>query len=134
VPSADYTEPRVLPADDDLSRAASVLNEAARPALLIGQGALGATDEVIAVSERLGAGVAKALLGKAALPDNLPWVTGSIGMLGTRASWELMQHCDALLMVGSSFPYPDFLPEPARARGVQIELDGRLAGCAIRPR
>ena len=127
-PSADFTAPRVVPADHDLQRAADLLNAAERPALLVGQGALHATDDVIAVAERLGAGVAKALLGKAAVPDDLPYVTGSIGLLGTRASWELMQHCDALLIVGSNLPYPDFLPEPGSARGVQIEIEGRLAG------
>src|SRR5690606_25377093 len=74
----------------------------------------------------LGAGVAKALLGKAALPDDLPYVTGSIGMLGTRASWELMDGCDTLLMVGSSFPYSEYLPEPGKARGVQIDIDGKM--------
>ena len=91
--------------------------------MLVGAGALGATDELIAVAERLGAGVAKALLGKAALPDDLPWVTGSIGLLGTKPSWELMTGCDTLLMVGSGFPYSEFLPEEGKARGVQIDLE-----------
>ena len=80
------------------------------------------------VAELLGAGVAKALLGKAALPDDLPWVTGSIGLLGTKPSWEMMMGCDTLLMVGSSFPYSEFLPEEGQARGVQIDLDGRMLG------
>jgi pyruvate dehydrogenase (quinone) len=96
--------------------------------MLVGQGALHATDEVIEVAELLGAGVAKALLGKAALPDDLPFVTGSIGLLGTKPSWDLMQDCDTLLMVGSSFPYSEFLPEEGKARGVQIDIDGRLIG------
>jgi pyruvate dehydrogenase (quinone) len=127
-PSSDYTRPRVVPDQADLRRAADLLNGCERPAMLVGQGALHATDEVIAVAERLGAGVAKALLGKAAVPDDLPWVTGSIGLLGTRASWRLMQECDALLMVGSNLPYPEFLPAEDRARGVQIDIDGRMIG------
>src|SRR5207248_9306277 len=91
-------------------------------------GALGAAGEVVAVAELLGAGVAKALLGKAVVPDDLPYVTGSIGLLGTKPSWTLMQECDTLLMVGSSFPYSEFLPEEGQARGVQIDLDGRMLG------
>ncbi len=83
---------------------------------------------MIEVADTLGAGVAKALLGKAAVPDDLPFVTGSIGLLGTRPSWDLMQDCDTLLMVGSSFPYSEFLPEEGSARGVQIDLDGRMLG------
>jgi pyruvate dehydrogenase (quinone) len=94
--------------------------------MLVGAGALGATDEVIEVADRLGAGVAKALLGKAALPDDLPFVTGSIGLLGTKPSWDMMTDCDTLLMVGSSFPYSEFLPKEGQARGVQIEIDGRM--------
>jgi pyruvate dehydrogenase (quinone) len=94
-------------------------------AILAGAGALHATDELIAVADRLGAGIAKALLGKAAVPDDLPFVTGSIGLLGTQPSWDLMTGCDTLLMVGSSFPYSEFLPPEGQARGVQIDLDGR---------
>jgi pyruvate dehydrogenase (quinone) len=97
-------------------------------AMLVGAGALHATDEVIAVAERLGAGVAKALLGKAAVPDDLPFVTGSIGLLGTRPSWDLMEDCDTLLLVGSSFPYSEFLPEEGQARAVQIDIDPRMVG------
>src|SRR5213075_3410969 len=97
-------------------------------AMLVGQGALHAGDEVVEVAETLGAGVAKALLGKAALPDDLPFVTGSIGLLGTKPSWDLMMGCDAFLMVGSSFPYSEFLPKEGKARGVQIDLDGRMVG------
>jgi pyruvate dehydrogenase (quinone) len=126
--STDYTTPAVVPADEDLRRAATVLNSGQRVAMLVGQGALHAGDELIAVANRLGAGAAKALLGKAALPDDLPWVTGSIGMLGTRATWNLMEHCDTLLIVGSNMPYAEFLPESGKARGVQIDLDGRLIG------
>ena len=120
-----YVKPRVVPDAQTLARAAEVLNAGKKVAMLIGAGAMNAADEVIAVAERLGAGVAKALLGKAVLPDDLPYVTGSIGLLGTRASWQLMSECDTLLMVGSSFPYSEFLPQEGQARGVQIDLDGR---------
>jgi pyruvate dehydrogenase (quinone) len=120
-----HERPRVLPTDGSLDRAAEVLNAGERVAMLVGQGALGATPEVSAVAERLGAGVAKALLGKCVLPDDLPYVTGSIGLLGTKASWDLMQECDTLLMIGSSFPYSEFLPEEGKARGVQIDLAPR---------
>jgi pyruvate dehydrogenase (quinone) len=115
----------VLPSDHELRAAADVLNAGERVAILAGAGALHATDELIAVAETLGAGIAKALLGKFAVPDDLPFVTGSIGLLGTAASWELMMGCDTLLMVGSSFPYSEFLPKEGHARGVQIDLDGR---------
>lgn len=121
-----YSAPKVVPYDTDLRRAAEVLNAGKKVAMLVGAGALGATDEVIAVSERLGAGVAKALLGKAVLPDELPWVTGSIGMLGTKPSWELMTGCDTLLMIGSGFPYAEFLPKEGQARGVQIDLEPNM--------
>ncbi|AOI67412.1 thiamine pyrophosphate-binding protein [Burkholderia territorii] len=117
-----YTAPKVVPYADDLQRAADVLNAGKKVAMLVGAGALRATDEVIAVADRLGAGAAKALLGKAALPDNLPWVTGSIGLLGTKPSYELMTGCDTLLVVGSGFPYSEFLPKEGQARGVQIDL------------
>jgi pyruvate dehydrogenase (quinone) len=123
-----YQPPRVVPTDEDLDRAAGVLNAGRKVAMLVGQGALHASDEVAQVAEVLGAGVAKALLGKAVLPDDLPFVTGSIGLLGTKPSWTLMQECDTLLMVGSSFPYSEFLPEEGKARGVQIDIDGRMLG------
>jgi pyruvate dehydrogenase (quinone) len=123
-----YQPPRVVPADDDLDRAAAVLNAGSKVAMLVGQGALHASDEVAQIAEVLGAGVAKALLGKAVLPDDEPYVTGSIGLLGTKPSWTLMQECDTLLMVGSSFPYSEFLPEEGKARGVQIDLDGKMLG------
>ena len=123
-----YVRPRIVPAEDDLDRAAEVLNGGQRVAMLVGAGALHAGDEVAEVAETLGAGVAKALLGKAALPDDLPFVTGSIGLLGTKPSWTLMQECDTLLMVGSSFPYSEFLPEEGQARGVQIDIDGKMIG------
>ena len=121
-----YKRPRIVPHDDDLRRAADILNSGKKVAMLVGQGALGATDEVIEVAEKLGAGVAKALLGKAAVPDDLPFVTGSIGLLGTKPSWTLLSECDTLLMVGSSFPYSEWLPKPGQARGVQIDIDGRM--------
>ncbi len=117
-----YRPPSVIPHQDDLQAAAEVLNAGERVAILVGAGALNATDDVIAVSDRLGAGAAKALLGKAVLPDSLPWVTGSIGLLGTEPSWDLMRDCDTLLMIGSGFPYSEFLPKEGQARGVQIDL------------
>lgn len=117
-----YSKPRVVPYEADLQCAADVLNAGEKVAILVGAGALAATDEVIAVAEALGAGVAKALLGKAVVPDDLPWVTGSIGLLGTEPSYRLMTECDTLLMVGSGFPYSEFLPKEGRARGVQIDL------------
>jgi pyruvate dehydrogenase (quinone) len=122
------TLPRVLPVESELDRAAEVLNSGERVAMLVGAGSLGATAEVTEVADILGAGVAKALLGKAALSDEEPWVTGSIGLLGTKPSWDLMNGCDTLMMVGSSFPYSEFLPEEGQARGVQIDLDGRMIG------
>src|SRR5689334_4540903 len=121
-----YTPARVVPVEDDLRRAADVLNAGERVAMLVGQGALHAADEVIETAELLGAGVAKALLGRAVVPDDLPFVTGSIGLIGTMPSWELMSECDTLLMVGSSFPYSEFLPKEGQARGVQIDIDGRM--------
>jgi pyruvate dehydrogenase (quinone) len=121
-----YSAPRVIPAAKDLRRAADVLNAGKRIAMLVGAGALRATDEVIAVAEILGAGVAKALLGKAVVPDDLPFCTGPIGLLGSKPSWDMMNECDTLLMVGSSFPYSEFLPKEGQARGVQIDLDPKL--------
>jgi pyruvate dehydrogenase (quinone) len=117
-----YSRPRILPEPTDLARAAEVLNAGSRVAMLVGAGALHATDEVIAIAERLKAGVAKALLGKAVVPDEYPWVTGSIGLLGTKPSWDLMTHCDTFLMIGSGFPYSEFLPKEGDARGVQIDI------------
>jgi pyruvate dehydrogenase (quinone) len=123
-----YSPPRVVPPRAQLEHAAELLNAGERVAILVGQGARHAVDEVIEVAERLGAGIAKALLGKDAVPDDLPFVTGAIGLLGTRPSYELMMGCDTLLMIGSSFPYFQFLPEPGQARGVQIDIDARLIG------
>jgi pyruvate dehydrogenase (quinone) len=117
-----YRAPKIVPYQEDLQAAAAVLNAGEKVAILVGAGALGATDEVIAIADRLGAGAAKALLGKAALPDALPWVTGSIGLLGTEPSWDLMRDCDTLLMIGSGFPYAEFLPEEGQAKAVQIDI------------
>lgn len=121
-----FTAPRVVPQPEDLRRAADVLNTGSKVAILVGAGALDATDEVIQVADLLGAGIAKALLGKAAVPDDLPYVTGAIGQLGTKPSYEMMMGCDTLLMIGSSFPYSEFLPEEGQARGVQIDVTGRM--------
>jgi pyruvate dehydrogenase (quinone) len=119
-----FAGPAKLPEESLLRAAADVMNGGKKVAILVGAGALDATDEVIAVAERVQAGVAKALLGKAAVPDDLPFVTGSIGLLGTKPSWDLMRGCDTFLMVGSCFPYSEFLPKPGAARGVQIDIDG----------
>jgi pyruvate dehydrogenase (quinone) len=131
--SLGFTEPEVRPKDADLQRAAEVLNGGEKVAMLIGQGAAGAADEVVQVAELLSAGVAKALNGRAALPDDLPFVTGSIGLLGTKPSNEMMMKCDTLLIVGSSFPYAEWLPEEGQARAVQIDIDGRLLGMRYAP-
>jgi pyruvate dehydrogenase (quinone) len=129
VPSSlGFELPRPSADPDGVRRAAEVLNAGRKVAVLIGQGARGAVPEVTQVADLLGAGVAKALLGKDVLSDELPWVTGSIGLLGTRPSWELMQGCDTLLTIGSSFPYSQFLPEYDQARAVQIDADGALIG------
>jgi len=116
----------VVPPENELRVAADILNAGKRVAILAGAGALHATDELIETAELLGGGIAKALLGKAAVPDDLPFVTGSIGLLGTEPSWEMMQGCDTFLMVGSAFPYSEFLPAEGQARGVQIDIDGRM--------
>jgi pyruvate dehydrogenase (quinone) len=119
-----YAGPAQLPDQFLLRAAADVLNAGKKVAILVGAGALSATDEVIAIADKLQAGAAKALLGKAVLPDDLPWVTGSLGLLGTKPSWDLMKECDTFLMIGSAFPYSEFLPKPGEARGVQIDIDG----------
>ena len=120
-----HVTPRILPNEKDLQHAATILNEGKRVAILIGAGALHASDQVIETADILGAGVAKALLGKAALPDDLPFVTGSIGLLGTKPSWDMMQGCDTLLMIGTNFPYSEFLPKEGQAKCVQIDIDQR---------
>jgi pyruvate dehydrogenase (quinone) len=123
---AGYSRPIVVPREEDLQRSAEILNAGEKVAMLIGAGAMDAADEVIAVAEMLGAGVAKALLGKAALPDDLPFVTGCIGLLGTRPSSDLMNGCDTLLIVGSGFPWSEFLPKDGAARAVQIDVDASM--------
>jgi len=112
-----------LPSPDDLRRAAEVLNAGKKIVILAGRGALHATDELERLAETLGAPIVKALLGKAAVPDDSPYTTGGIGLLGTKPSQEALEECDTLLIVGSSFPYIEFLPKPGKARGVQIDLD-----------
>jgi pyruvate dehydrogenase (quinone) len=121
-----YAIPRPIPTDAELQRAADVLNAGRKVAMLVGAGALHATAEVLEIADLLGAGIAKALLGKAAVPDTFPFVTGSIGLLGTKPSYTMMTDCDTLLMVGSNFPYSEFLPKEGQARGVQIDIDARL--------
>ncbi|MDX5565827.1 thiamine pyrophosphate-requiring protein [Streptomyces sp. ID05-04B] len=120
--------PPDVPSEESLRQAAQILNSGDKVAILVGQGAAGAGAEVERIAELLGAGVAKALLGKDVLSDELPYVTGAIGPLGTRPSYELMRDCDTLLAVGSSFPYAQYLPECGRARGVRIDVDPRTAG------
>ncbi len=118
-----YVRPTVLPHDADLRRAADVLNAGDKVAILVGAGAIGSADEVETIARKLNAGVAKALLGKSALSDDLPWVTGAIGYLGTEPSYDMMMECDTLLMVGTGFPYSEFLPKEGKVRGVQIDID-----------
>jgi len=118
-----YSRPVIVPAEADLRRAADILNSGKKVAILIGAGAMGAADGVTAVAEALGAGVAKALLGKTVLADDLPFVTGCIGLLGTRPSSDLMTGCDTLLMIGTGFPWSEFLPKTGAARAVQIDID-----------
>lgn len=126
--STSWTPPVAVPREDDLRRAASLLNEAQRPALLVGQGALGARKEVEAVAERLGAPVIKALLGKAVLPDDSPLTTGGLGLLGTLPSELAMEKCDALFIVGSNFPYVEYYPQAGQAKAVQIDRDAARIG------
>jgi pyruvate dehydrogenase (quinone) len=129
VPSSLGIEwPAVSPDDAAIVRAAELLNNGSRVAMLVGAGARGAHQELSEVADLLGAGAAKALLGKDVLSDELPWVTGSIGLLGTRPSYELMRDCDTLITVGSSFPYSQFLPKFGQCRAVQIDIDGRFIG------
>lgn len=118
---------RVAP-DSEIARAADVLNEGSRIAILAGQGALGAAEELTRTAELLGAPVVKALLGKGLLPDDHPLTTGGVGLLGTRASQEVMEACDTLLIVGSTFPYIEYYPKPGQARGVQIDCDATRIG------
>jgi pyruvate dehydrogenase (quinone) len=131
--SIGISETEVKPKQADLQRAAEILNSGEKVAMLIGQGAAHAADEVVQVAELLGAGVAKALNGRAALPDDLPFVTGAIGLLGTKPSYDMMTGCDTLLIVGSNFPYAEWLPEEGSCRAVQIDIDGRLLGMRYSP-
>jgi pyruvate dehydrogenase (quinone) len=118
-----YAYPKTVPCEADLVKAADILNSGERIAMLVGAGVIGAADEVVAVADKLGAGVAKALLGKAALPDDQAFVTGTIGLLGTRPSSDLMNHCDTLLMIGTGFPWSEFLPKEGKARAIQVDID-----------
>jgi len=126
--SIGYKAPRIIPQEADIEKASIILNEGEKVAMLVGAGAFGAEEEIMEVAELLGAGVAKALLGKAVLPDDLPYVTGSIGLLGTGPSWDMMMDCDTLLMIGSSFPYSEFLPKEGQAKGIQVDIDGKMLG------
>ena len=129
VPSSlGMTWPTAVPDPAAVARAAEILNAGEKVAILIGQGARGAAAQVLAVADLLGAGIAKALLGKDVLPDDLAYVTGSIGLLGTRPSYEMMRDCDTLLTVGSNFPYTQFLPGLDTARAIQIDVDGAFIG------
>jgi pyruvate dehydrogenase (quinone) len=126
--SIGWSRPRILPQEAELDRAAEVLNAGERVAMLVGQGAAHAEDEVVQAAELLGAGIAKALLGRAVVADDLPYVTGPIGLLGSRASYEMMEQCDTLFMVGTSFPYSEWLPQEGQAKGVEIDISGRMIG------
>jgi len=123
-----YVEERISPDGAALAQAAKVLNDGEKVAMLVGQGAIGATDEVLAVAERLGAGVITALLGKQVVPGDVPYHTQQLGLLGSRPSYDMMQDCDTLLMVGTNFPYGEFLPPTGQARAVQIDISPRHLG------
>ena len=126
--SGDITKPRVIPQQHDLERAAEVLNSGEKVAMLVGQGARSAAEEVKQAADVLGCGVSKALNGLDVLPDDLPYVTGPCGLLGTKPTFEMMNNCDTFLMVGSSFPYSEWLPEPGQARAVEINIDPKMIG------
>ncbi|MFZ1800107.1 MAG: thiamine pyrophosphate-requiring protein, partial [Chitinophagaceae bacterium] len=126
--SNEFSKPVIIPQAMDLQKAADLLNAGEKVAMLAGAGAKDCEEELMQVADLLGAGVAKALLGKEVLPDDIPYVTGSIGLLGTKPSFNMMMDCDTLLMVGSSFPYSEFLPKEGQARGVQIDIDGKMLG------
>ncbi len=117
-----HASTRITPPEDELARAARILNDGERVAMIVGQGALDATDEILAVAERLGAGIVTALLGKGAVPGDVPFHTQQLGLLGSKPSYDMMRDCDTLLMVGTNFPYAEFLPPSGQARGVQIDL------------
>jgi pyruvate dehydrogenase (quinone) len=121
-----YSKPKIVPEGADLAKAAEILNAGSKVAILIGAGARGTAPQLIEMADLLGAGVAKALLGKDVISDDLPFVTGAIGLLGTEPSWDLMQGCDTLLMVGTGFPWSEFLPKDGGARAVQIDIDASM--------
>jgi pyruvate dehydrogenase (quinone) len=123
-----YARSARLPNRADLEHAAEILNQGKKVAILAGRGALNATEELEKTAELLAAPIIKALLGKAAVPDDSPYTTGGIGLLGTKPSQEALEDCDTLLIVGSSFPYIEFMPKPRQAKGVQIELDPKRIG------
>ncbi|HEX6517294.1 MAG TPA: thiamine pyrophosphate-requiring protein [Nocardioidaceae bacterium] len=126
--SVGWSQPHMVPDEKLLREAADILNEGQKVAMLIGQGARKAANEVIETADILGAGVAKALLGKDVIPDDLPFVTGPIGLLGSEATNKMIENCDTLLMVGTSFPYSEWLPKPGQAKCVEIDIDGSLIG------
>ena len=126
--SLGVAEPEITPPDDELDRAAELINQGSRVGILIGQGARRAADEVEQLAEITGGGVAKALLGKDVLPDDLPYVTGPIGLLGSKPSWTLMNECDTFIMIGSNIPYSQFLPDWGQAKGIQIDIDAHNIG------
>ncbi len=126
--SVGWTKPRMIPPQSELEKAAQILNDGEKVAIVIGQGAAEAVDEVIETAELLGAGVAKTSLGRAVLPDELPYVTGPIGLLGSTASQAMMTDADTLFFIGTSFPYAEWLPKEGQCRGVEINMDGRMIG------
>ncbi len=127
--SGDWATPSTArPADTLLRKAASIINDGSRVTIMVGRGALGAREEVAQLAETVGGPVVKALLGKAVLPDRSPYTTGGIGLLGTAPSVDAMEECDTLIMIGTSYPYMEFLPKPGQAKCVQIELDPTRIG------
>ncbi|MBW3603479.1 MAG: thiamine pyrophosphate-requiring protein [Actinobacteria bacterium] len=129
VPSSmGFSPPEIRPPEDEIDRAAQIINEGSEVAILVGQGARDAADEVVELAERVGGGIAKALLAKDVIPDDLPFCTGPVGLLGSRPTWDMFQACDTFVMIGSSMPYSQFLPPFDQARGVQIDLDPKFIG------
>ncbi len=126
--STTWSQPHMVPDESLLRQAADILNEGEKVAMLIGQGARGAAKEVVETADLLGAGVAKALLGKDVIPDDLPFVTGPIGLLGSEPTNKMIEDCDTLLMVGTSFPYTEWLPKEGQAKCVEIDIDGKMIG------
>ena len=126
--TSDIYSAETIPSHSLIEKAAQILNTGNRVVILVGQGALGAGEEVIAVAEKLGAPIVKALLGKAVVPDDNPYTTGGIGLLGTTPSSDAMSEADTLLMIGTSFPYIEYLPKPGQARGIQIDIKPEKIG------